>query len=255
MSARRPGGDVRGQGRRRVVDLRQGRRHRSALVERAATGEQLVRDDAEGVEVGGAGGGLAEGLLGREVVRRAEHLAGLGVSRPVDGAGDAEVGELHRAVGHDEDVRGLDVAVDDAGLVGRPEGERGLRHDRPYLARVEGALALDEVGQRLTGDELHDEVGEVVLLAVVEDSGDVDVREVGGVQRLVAEAEREDLLVVQAGPKDLHRDLALEDAVAGLPDVAHAPGRDAGGQRVAVTEDESLVKPVHRGLVAITGPW
>jgi hypothetical protein len=78
------------------------------------------------------------------------------------------------------------------------------------------------------------------------------VREVGGVQRLVAEAEREDLLVVQAGPKDLHRDLALEDAVAGFPDVAHAPGRDPGRQRVAVAEDESLVKPVHRGLVAFT---
>ena len=44
--------------------------------------------------------------------------------------------------------------------------------------RVEGALALHERRQRLAGHELHDQEGEVVVLAVVEDRRDVRVAEV-----------------------------------------------------------------------------
>ena len=79
-------GDVRGQGRRGVVDLGQRRRHRGALVERAAAGEQLVGDDAERVQVGRAGGGLTECLLWREVVRGADpRRSGSVRSRPPRG--------------------------------------------------------------------------------------------------------------------------------------------------------------------------
>ena len=40
----------------------------------------------------------------------------------VSGAGKTEVGDLHAAVGVDQDVLGLDVAVDQAGAVRRGEG-------------------------------------------------------------------------------------------------------------------------------------
>ena len=87
-------------------------------VERDVAGEHLEQHDPERVEVGLAGDVVAERLLGRDVVGRAEHAA---VGRQpvlVERARDAEVGDLRRALLVDEDVLRLDVAVDDAALVG-----------------------------------------------------------------------------------------------------------------------------------------
>ena len=63
-------------------------------LERPAAGEALERDHAERVDVGGRGGDLPAGLLGREVLRGAHDLAGPGQAEALAGAGDAEVGDL-----------------------------------------------------------------------------------------------------------------------------------------------------------------
>ena len=204
-----------------------------------------MADDAEGVEVAGAGGRMAESLLGADVVGRAEHLAVLGVPTGVEGAGDAEVGELHDTVGPHEDVGRLDVTVHDASLVGDAERERGLAEDRANLARLERRALCEDLGQRLAVDELHDEEGQAVVLAVVEDRGDVGVQEAGGVHGLVTEAEGEEALVVGVGAHDLDRDAALEHVVDAGPDIGHAPGGDPLLEAVALAEDESIVKTVH----------
>ena len=133
---------VPGQRRRRVVHLGQRRRHGRAAVERPTAGEQLVGDDAERVQVRRPGGRLAECLLWRQVVRGPEHLAGLGLSGAVHRTGYPEVGELHGAVRHDEDVRGLDVAVHHPCLVGRAQGEGRLPHDRAHLLGGSGPSRL-----------------------------------------------------------------------------------------------------------------
>ena len=64
---------------------------------------------------------MAERLLGRDVVGRAQHAAVGGQALLVERAGDAEVRDLGRALLVDEDVLGLDVAVDDAAVVGGAE--------------------------------------------------------------------------------------------------------------------------------------
>ena len=82
------------------------------------------------------------------------------------------------------------------------------RIDRTGLGLHRTLLADDRrQGQPL--DDLHHQVGEVVVLAVVEDGGDVGVQEGSGVEGLVAEPLREDLLVVGVGAHDLDRDVAL----------------------------------------------
>ena len=59
-------------------------------------------------------------LLGREVLRGADDRPGLRhLARA--GACDAEIRHLEAAVGGDDDVVRLDVAVDDAGAVGELE--------------------------------------------------------------------------------------------------------------------------------------
>jgi hypothetical protein len=52
------------------------------LVERSLAREHLEADDPECIEVAGAGGRVAQGLLGREVLRGAHDLAGAGVAEP-----------------------------------------------------------------------------------------------------------------------------------------------------------------------------
>ena len=83
-------------------------------------GEHLVHDHAEAVDVGPVVHLLAENLFRRHVLRRADHVAGLGelgVGMGGDG-GHAEVHDLEQALVVDQDVGGLQVAVHDADLVG-----------------------------------------------------------------------------------------------------------------------------------------
>ena len=68
----------------------------------------------------------------------------------------------------------------------RPD-EHGL-HDVDRLLGRERAVLLQQVAQRDARQVLHDEVGHVGVLALVEDVDDVGVREAGGRARLLDEA-------------------------------------------------------------------
>src|SRR5258708_38839233 len=75
-------------------------------------GEQFVEDDAEAVNVGGTGGGLAGSLFGGHVARRAQKVVGAGQAGfAAENFGDAEVGEVRLVLVIDEDVSGLEVAM------------------------------------------------------------------------------------------------------------------------------------------------
>ena len=97
-----------------------------ALERQLADGE-LVEHDADGEHVGAEVERPALDVLGRHVRRRAEQLAGHGQPLEVDHVRDAEVHQLHDAVGPDHDVLGLDVAVQDAAGVRVGERARDLR--------------------------------------------------------------------------------------------------------------------------------
>ena len=86
----------------------------------------------------------AADLLRRHVVRGAHGDAGAGEpggeADVVAEAGDAEVADLHGAVGEPHDVRGLQVAVDDALFDGCRRGRRRpARRCRRHRARAAGA--------------------------------------------------------------------------------------------------------------------
>ena len=78
--------------------------------------EQLVEDRADGEDVAPVIDLRTRDLLGRHVIERAEHHARLRHAR-VGQARDAEVEDLERAFGGDDQVGRLDVAMDDAGVV------------------------------------------------------------------------------------------------------------------------------------------
>jgi hypothetical protein len=148
--------------------------------ERRPPGEQLVEDDAEAVDVGTAvhAVALAAGLLRAHVGWRAG-IAGA-LAHVLFPQGQAEVGHVRPAGRVQQDVAGLDVAVDDALAVGVVQrlGDRGCQfrgHGRrgPVVADQPGeGAALDEPG--------HDEAGIFGGAAGVVDGDDVRVVEPGG---------------------------------------------------------------------------
>ena len=115
-------------------------------LERGGAGEQFVEEDAEGVDVGAGvdvgGVGVGAGLLRAHVGRGADHLLEAGEERLVGEVGlhrlgDAEVDHLGHRLGAvldgDEDVAGLEVAVDDAFLVGVLDGAADLEEELEAL--------------------------------------------------------------------------------------------------------------------------
>src|SRR5262249_13668080 len=111
--------------------------------------------------------------------------------------------------------------VEDAAHVGVMHGaSRGRREVRRrlWIERSGG----EPVGEALALDELHGEVAPAVVLADLVDRHDMRVVETGDGLGLVAEASE----VVVAGPgpcaEHLQRDEAVEGALAGLVDDAHA---------------------------------
>ena len=96
------------------------RRPRRQVVREAAR-QQFVEDDPERIDVGEDPDRIAAHLFGRGVGRRHEPEPGqcsLGATAVrLERLGDPEVEQLHRPIGGDEDVRRLDVAMDDQPLV------------------------------------------------------------------------------------------------------------------------------------------
>ena len=102
--------------------------------------QHLVEDDAERVDVGAGIDSLSHRLLGGDVVGRAEDAPGRRHPVLLELPGDPEVGQFGPSLGVDEDVLGLDVAVDHVAGVGD----------------AEAAGDLDRVGDRVLGLERAD---------------------------------------------------------------------------------------------------
>ena len=203
---------------RRLAHVLVGDGDRAVAGERRPAGQQLEEHAAGGVQVGARVDGLALGLLGREVLRRADDGLGLGHRRVGVGhrAGDAEVHDLDGAVVGDHDVRGLDVAVDDAVAVAVGEGVEDPLGDAEGLGRRQRAALGEDLAQGPAVDVLHDDEGHLDLgapaldegvLAVVVDGDDGGVVEPGGRLGLAPEPGDERLVAGEVAAEHLDGDL------------------------------------------------
>ena len=222
----------RGRGRVGVQPGERGARAGVGL-ERHPAAQHLVEHDAEAVEVGAAVDRLGLDLLGRQVLGGAEERPLLGEVGRLGGLGDAEVADLHPAVLGQQDVGGLDVAVDEAGGVGDRQRAGDLGGDVGGDPRVD--LAVVEPGaQGLAAHQLHDDGLDAVVAARVVDVDDRRVRQAGDGDGLVAEAGDERLVGREVLVQDLDRDGAPQHLVGAEPHLRHAAGR------------QQLVEPVAR---------
>jgi hypothetical protein len=136
-----------------------GHRHRRLAAERNKACEHLVDDDAQRVHVRLSGDALAESLLGRHVVGRAEYASIHSEAFLGQGARDAEVGDLGAALTAQQDVLGLDVAVDDLLRVRSTQGARNLDGVGKRNRCLQRCLAPDQILQGLARDMLEHDVG------------------------------------------------------------------------------------------------
>ncbi len=204
------------------------RGHRPRALERRGASKALVEHAAQRVDVRPGVSALVADLLRRGVVDGAGEVrrdAGIGVSV----AGEPEVGQvavLPPALLRDEDVGGLDVAVDEPVRMRAGQGLRDLIAKVDGPRRLERRLACKQSGEVLTVDVPHRYPQLAVRLAGRIDRDDVRVIEGRGMLRLGQEPLPEARVGGELLRDELQRDAALQPEVLGEVDDAHTSTSD-----------------------------
>ncbi len=252
--ARHPGRDARERRHGRVAHLQDEVAHRRGPVEGGVPREGLVEHDAQRPDVGPLIDGLlAAGLLGRHVERRADDGAGLG-ERPLPllrphlaghDLGDAEVQHLEQPLPavalRQEEVRRLDVAVEDALRVGLLQAQARLHADAQGEPLGEGAEPREEALHVLADQELHGEERRAGSLVPprVEDLHDVLGLDDARGPRLLLEAAHRARIVAQVAGDHLEGDALARPVVARLVHGAHPALAQAADDGVLASDDLS----------------
>jgi hypothetical protein len=208
-------------------------------------GQQPVEDDAKRIHVAGRRDRLPAQLFGARERRREHRVQGrrlrvLGADALREQLRDAEVQQLHLTVGGDEDVRGLQVAMNHEVPVRVVHGGAdGAEQRQPLLDGEPFPLAVGV--DRLAFHILHGEVRlPLVARAPVEDGRDVGMLQPG--QDLALDRETPQVLRGRAPAHELQGHGLPEDVVVadGAIDEAHAAfagdGEDAVGPDAAALE-------------------
>jgi hypothetical protein len=200
-----------------AVENRLEHERRTRTLEGADTRSHLVEDDAERPEIRPRIDGVPACLLGRHVRGGAHRHTRVGEDRGSrdiarrghlgHGCRQAEIQNLHLPARRDENVCGLEIAVDDPRRVRRGQPLGNLRRD------VQQRLGAGDTPERHAVHELHDEVvrPDVVQLA------DMRVVQRSDGPRLAVEAFRELFL------RDLDGNGSVEPGISGAIHVAHGP--------------------------------
>ena len=237
---RAPALDV-GQG---LADVLHRHRHLRVGAERDLAREHLVEHDPERVDVRLLGDLVAERLLGRHVVGRAEHAAGGRKPVRLERARDAEVGDLGAPVHVDQHVLRLHVPVHQPVRMGALERATDLDRVRHGLGQRQAPEAPDALLERLALDVLEDDVGGAVVLAGVDHGDHMRVVELRHGARLAPEALELVGILGDVPVHQLDRHPALEGGVEGPVDRGHAARPDLLFEPVAVADQ----RPYHRHL-------
>ncbi len=146
-----------------------------------------------------------------------------------------------------EEVRRLQVPVDDAQLVRLGDGLAGLEYEvdrllhRQRTASPEPGVEVDAV------EELHDhEGGPGLERAHVEHAGDVLVRDLCGRPRLTGETGESFLVSEHLRHEKLDGDLRLEPEVVRSDHDAHGAGAQHALDSILVRQDLTLANPARR---------
>ena len=163
------------------------------------------------------------------------------------GLGQAEIEDLHAAVGSRLDVGGLEVAVHDAALVRVLEPCRDLSGDRQRLVQRK-RTPRQPLREVLALDELEREREDSVRFLEPVDRPDPRMVERGEDLRLAAEPGQALRLVGDLGREHLEGDVAPELEVAGAEHLPH-PARADRLEDLVVPDPGSCSELLHAGIL------
>jgi hypothetical protein len=199
-------------------------------------GQHLVDDRTQCIQIGATVDRLGPRLLRTHVVRCSDRGAGhRGTRLSIHRLGDAEVRQHGGAVGLEQDVAGLDVAMHEALGVGEIEPARDVAGDVERLGDRQSGL--DTLAQRATGNELRGEVVHRAVRADVEHRHQVRMTELGRDPAFLEEAVGELGVRGQRRRHHLERDFAIERFLHGEEHRRHAAFSDRPQDAVAGNGD------------------
>src|SRR5581483_4932727 len=166
---------------------------------------------------------------------------------------EPEVRDLRPSLLVEEDVVGLQVAVDDPGGVDRLEAARDPDRDLDRLAPGVAAALLEHLADRAAPDELEDDEEPAPVLARRVDARHVRVRDGRGGAALADEAAARFLARERAGEEDLEGD-GSPRGVARLVDGAHAALAEEPDDLVAADARSRCEPRRHRPGSVSSGP-
>ena len=196
-----------------------------------AAAEQLVEHDPEGPHIHGSGQRRVAPLLRRHVARGTRD-GGDGDTAAADGIAaalfvvgadcQAEVEHAHAAIGTDEHVVGLEIAMQNT-LAMRCAERLGDGLCHAHLLVQAARLVLQPSAHGAAAYVLERQVGTPAVLADGVDGHDVGMIELGGRARFGEEA-AEGTWRLELAPADhLDGHVAVEGGVAGQVDLSHSP--------------------------------
>ena len=202
------------------------------LVAGRFAGQGVVKGGPEGVHVRAEILGVAfDGFRGH-VVGRGPDFLGLGGAALAEQQGQTEIHDFGVALGVEQDVTRLDVAVDQAGPEGGLEALRHLDGQRQHFPFRDGAALFDLVFEMAADHQFHRDVIAIKRAAGGEHPHHMGMAEGAGDPRLLFKS------IDPAGVRgivfveDFDRHLAVQRVVLGHEDHAHAADRMPPQQRV-----------------------
>ena len=191
------------------------------------TTDQFEHHDAEGVDISAGCDALKpHGLFWRHIVRSSEGDASLGelLLRALQ-AGEAEVEDLRDLfavlIVDEEDILGLEIAVDDAALVGLSQGAGDASRDIDDALERELAAHLLGDGEPIKVLHRHVEDAGVFIDAAVEEHDDISVIHPGDGFGLTQEAIADDRVGHVVVFEDLKGNSSPDGFLDGPVDIGH----------------------------------
>ncbi len=181
-------------------------------------------------------------LFGRHVLRRPHDDVRPSATSPRF-LGELRDPEIHEFDQHsarfrlmEEHILRFEIAVDNTRSVGRREAFEGLPNDQNCELGVDASLGLEQLGEALSDEHLHHDVGPQRRLPQIEDVANMWVSDPPSGGRLVLKTVQRPRVPSVLGVHDLDGDVLPNPEVFGHPNRAHATLSKLPNEAEAVVE-------------------